>query len=380
MFGRWSWVLAGLATLVLVSQAYSNQARVLESTDSEIFVEFATDDFSIESVVHGGEPFSRIVAPGYAWTTDPGLPRLPMDGVLVGVPFGAAVSLDVVSVDTEGLGPVLVEPAPLERVGSDGDFPVAFQEYVPNDAFYAGTGAHPPTVAELGFDSRLRHQRVVQILFHPFQYSANTGELTLRRRIVVRLRISSARRQQGLRPVVAHEPEWEGVYGATVLNYEQASRWRMRPEPRRAHLRGGFRQDHEAYRLIVGETGVYRLTFGELAAEGLAETHAVDDIAVYQRSFDDAREDPFVETPVPIVVVDADEDGDFDDSDYVFFYARSFEDQFVLEGHEDRYTVDNAYWFGWGEGVAARMDSRPGWHDASGLSAPPSFRDTLRFG
>jgi hypothetical protein len=193
MFRRWSWVIAGLATLVFVSHAYSNQARVLESTDSEIFIEFATDDFSIEDVEHGGEPFSRISAPGYAWTTDPGLPRLPMDGVLVGVPFGAAVGLDVVSVESDGLGWVRVEPAPLERVGSESEFPVAFQEYAPNEAFYAGTAVHPPTVAELGFDSRLRHQRVVQILFYPFQYSASTGEVTVRRRIVVRLRRAGPR-------------------------------------------------------------------------------------------------------------------------------------------------------------------------------------------
>ncbi len=379
MFRRSSWVLAGLAVLVFASQACSNQARVLEATDNEIFIEFATDDFSIESVVHGGESFSRVVAPGYAWTTEPGLPRLPMDGVLVGVPFGAAVSLDVVSADAEGLGPTLVEPAPLERVSSDSDFPIAFQEYIPNEAFYAGTTAHPPAVAELGFDSRLRHQRVVQVLFYPFRFSANTGELTLRRRIVVRLRVSTPRRVEGLRPVVAHEPEWEGVYGSTIVNYEQARKWRMRPEPRRSHLRGDLRRDDEAYKLVVGETGVYRLAFADLAAEGLTGTLAVDDVGVYQRSFDDSEENPFVETPVPIVVVDADEDGDFDGSDYLLFYAQSFEDQFVLEGYEDRYAVNNVYWFGWGDGVAARMISRPGWHSASGLSPPESFRDTLRF-
>lgn len=379
MFRRSIWVLAGLAVLALSSQAYSNQARVLEATDNEIFIEFATDDFSIEDVVHGGESFSRVTAPGYAWTTEPGLPRLPMDGVLVGVPFGAAVSLDVVSADVEGLGPALVEPAPFERVSSDTDFPVAYQEFDPNDEFYSGTGAHPQNVAELGFDSRLRHQRVVQILFYPFRFSANTGDLALRRRIVVRLRVSSPRRVEGLRPVVAHEPEWEGVYGTTIVNYEQAKKWRMRPEPRRAHLRGDLRRDDEAYRLVVGETGTYRLAFADLAAEGLSGALAVDDVAIYQRSFDDSQEDPFVETPVPIVVVDADEDGEFDGSDYLIFYAQSFEDQFVLEGYENRYAVDNVYWFGWGDGVAARMDSRPGWHSASGLSAPVSYRDTLRF-
>jgi hypothetical protein len=379
MFRRSIWALAGLTVLILSSQALAGQARVLEATDSEMFIEFATDDFSIEEVVHGGESFSRVTVPGYAWTTEPGLPRLPMDGVLVGVPFGAAVSLDVVRADVEGLGRVLVEPAPLERVSGDADFPVAYQEFTPDDEFYAGAGAHPQRVASLGFDSRLRHQRVVQVLFYPFQFSARTGELSVRRRIVVRLRISAPRRVEGLRPVRVDEPEWEGVYGTTIVNYEQAKKWRMRPEPLRAHLRADLRRDDESYKLIVGDTGMYRLAFSELASEGLAGTLPVDDVGVYQRSFDDSEEDPFVDTPIPIVVVDADEDGAFDGSDYLLFYAQSFEDQFVLEGYEDRYTVDNVYWFGWGDGIAARMDSRTGWHGASGLAPPVSFRDTLRF-
>jgi hypothetical protein len=379
MFRRPVWVLAGLAVLVLVSRAHPNQARVIESSDNEIFIEFATDDFSIEEVVHGGESFSRIIVPGYAWTTEPGLPRLPMDGVFVGIPFGANVSLDVVSADPEGLGPVLVEPAPFERVTADREFPVAYQEFIPNDEFYSGTGAHPGSIAELGFEWRIRHQRVVQVLFHPFAFSANTGELTLRRRIVVRLRVSAPRRVEGMRPVAAIEPEWEGVYRTAVVNYEQAKKWRRRPEPRRAHLRSDLRRDDEAYRLVVGETGMYRLPFADLAAEGLTGTLPIDDVAIYQRSFDDSQENPFVETPVPIVVVDADENGEFDGSDYLVFHALSFEDQFVLEGYEDRYSAENCYWFGWGDGLAARMDSRPGWHDASGLSPPVSYRDTLRF-
>jgi len=219
MFRRSIWALAALAVLALAPQARSNQARILEATDSEIFIEFATDDFSIEEVVHGGESFSRVTAPDYAWTTEPGLPRLPMDGVLVGVPFGAQVSLDVVSSDADGLGPVRVEPAPFERVTPDREFPVAYQEFIADDAFYAGGGAHPATVAELGFDSRLRHQRVVQILFHPFRFSAGAGELTLYRRIVVRLRISNAYREIMSKPKKGDETQ------EYILGKLKSARW-----------------------------------------------------------------------------------------------------------------------------------------------------------
>ena len=175
MLRQGSWVLAALAAIVFAGTALPNQARVLESDSSEILIELATDDYSIESVVHGGESLSRVAAPGYVWTTEPGLPRLPMKGVLVGVPFGVEVELDVLSVDAEPVGPVPVEPAPFERIAGDSEFPIAVQDFVREDRFYSGVGTHPPRVAKLGFDSRFRHQRIVQVLLYPFAFSARSG-------------------------------------------------------------------------------------------------------------------------------------------------------------------------------------------------------------
>ncbi|MBD3348668.1 MAG: hypothetical protein GF400_05685, partial [Candidatus Eisenbacteria bacterium] len=368
-----------LAALVLPLSAVANEARVIATDDRSVTIELATDDYAFERVVHGGEPFVRVVADGYGHTTEPGLPRLPIEGALLGVPFGAEVSLEVVSVESEDLGPRRVEPAPLESFVRDGDFATPTQDYEPDLDFYRGRRTYPAPIASLGFEDTLRHQRVVQVLFRPFQYSAATGGITLHTRIVVRVRFEDPDRAPGVVPVGAREPQWEAVFAGTVLNYEQAMKWRARPEPGLGHLRGDFRREEELYRIEVGETGVYRLDFPDLAAEGLSATLDVDTLAVFQRSFDGEAADPFVETPVPIVVVDADEDGVFDDQDYVLFHALSFLDQHVVEGYEDRYDTGNVYWFGWGEGLAARMDTRTAWQGATGLTPAASFRDSVRY-
>lgn len=372
-------VVAFLAVLTVGPHAFCNELRLVESSEDAITVELVTDAYALESVERAGELFTRVQAAGYGATREPGLPRLPVKGALLGVPFGADVSLDILSVESEPLGPRRVEPAPTERIVAEGEFSVPVEDYVPDAAFYAGRSTFPPTVAELGFDTTFRHQRVIQIVLHPFQYSAATGELTLHRRVVVRLRLSGADRTQGMRPVLTDEPHWEAVYSGTVLNYAQAREWRARPEPRRVSLRAGPRAEAEAYRIEIDETGMYRLDFASLSDAGLAPTLDVDDVAIYQRSFDDVQADPFVETPLPIVVVDADENGVFDGSDYVIFYAQSYSDQFVVDGFEDRYETGNVYWLGSGEGLAARMEERPGWLGAGGLSSPSTFRDTLHF-
>ncbi len=370
---------AAVVVLLLAGPAAANGPRIVEANDNEILIELATDDYSIERVVHGGESFSRIRVMGYGETVEPGLPRLPRKGVLLGVPFGAELSLDIVSLETDALGRHRVEPAPIERIEGDEEFPIATQEFRVDEGFYSSGANYPGAVASLGPQSTFRHQRVVQIHLNPFHYSPRTGDLTLHRRIVARLRIRDVGRPRGVTTAVRHERDWEAVYAGTILNYEQAKSWRARREPQRAHMRLDLRQDHEAYRLWVDETGMYRLDFSELAAEGLAGTLPVDEIGVYHRSYDAWEDDPFIETPTSIVVVDADEDGFFDGSDYLLFYALSFEDGVMVEGYEDRYTTNNVYWFGWGEEVATRMDTRPGWLDEPGLTAPASFRDTLRF-
>ncbi len=378
---------AVIALFVAAPALAADGPRVLETSDEEILIELATDDYSIEDVVHGGESYSRVRVPLYGSTGEPGLPRLPRKGVLLGVPFGAELSLEVVSVETEALGRYRVEPAPLEAIVSDGEFSIATEEYLPNEEFYSRGAPYPGVVAELGPQSTFRHQRVVQVFLNPFHYSPRTGELTLHTRIVARLRIRTADRSRdrsrGLEremiPPVRHEPAWEGIYSGTVLNYDQAKRWRARPEPLRAHMRVDLRDDEEAYRLWVSDTGLYRVSFAELAAEGLDGTRSIDEIGVYRRTYEPFELDPFVETPTAIVVVDENENDLFDGSDYLYFYALSFADGVMVGGYEDRYTTENVYWFGWGDGVAARMGTTPGWLDEPGLVPPESFRDTLRF-
>ncbi len=378
MRGRFILVAVALAMAALPPTAAANGARVVGTEDGAVTIELATDDYALERVVRGGEPFVRVTAGTYGGTSDEGLPSLPVEGALVGLPFGAVPSIEIVSVETENLGPQRIEPVPRSEFQGDPDFPVEVRHYEPSVEFYSGRGVYPQGAVSLGFDTVLRHQHVAQLIFHPFQYSASTGELTLNKRIVVRVTFDADARAAGMRPASVSEPQWDGVLAGTVVNYAQARDWQARREPRHAMARASFRQDHEAYRLEVPETGMYRLDFADLAAEGLPGTLDVDTLAVYQRSYSDTMADPFVETPLPIVVVDENGNDVFDGDDYVLFYGLSFHDQFVINGYENRYGANNVYWFGWGTGLAARMTSRTAWLDEPGLTPPASFRDTLR--
>jgi len=369
---------AALAILTVAPAAFPNEINVLESNENEIVLELVTGDYSVAPSPRA-EGYLRVEAEGYVPGADAGRPRLPLKGALVGVPFGSRVRLEVLSVEAEVAAEGRVEPAPEESFERFEDFTVPVERYRPDEDYYGRGGRYPEDVARLGFDSVLRHQRVVQVLLHPFRYDARSERLEVLTRIVVRLDLRSGHRSPRLVPEAAHEPEWEGIYAGTVVNYASAKDWRMRRRPEGIYHRGRTRQSGEDYRLRIRETGLHILGFAALSAEGLAADHPIDEVGVFKRSYDEDAADPFVETPLPVVVTDANANGVFDGSDWIVFHALSFEDEFALVGYEDRYGKDNVYWFGVGEEIAARAGTRVGWHDASGLTPPASFRDTLRF-
>ena len=366
-------------TLFLAMPLLANEARVIEHTDSEIVFELATDDVSVSEIVHGGDSFVRVEAPGYGFTTDVGAARLPRKSVLLAVPAGSTYDLEILTVDERPLGRHRVEPVPEERIVGDDDFLVPVQEFRPDPAFESRRGVWPEHAVELGQDARLRHHRVVRVVMNPVAWVPATGELTLRSRIVARLRLSGARSADGWIPAPAREEEWDAIYGATILNADEAAAWRTRPQPLESYARRRLRARDEAWKVRVGETGVYRVDFSDLSNEGFAATHSVEDIALFRRSFDIELAEPFIETPVAIEVHDADADGVFDGSDYLLFAAESFEDAFNESGYEDRWTTENVYWIAPDPALALRMESRAAWHGWDGLTPPVSFRDTLRF-
>ncbi|MCK4409917.1 MAG: hypothetical protein KAW67_07515, partial [Candidatus Eisenbacteria sp.] len=219
MLHRSAWVAVAVVALAAMPAASVNEARVLDSEDNEILVELATDDFSLEEIAVGGESFVRVRAPRYDHTGDAGLPLLPRKAVLIGIPFGARLDLEVISAETENLGSHRVEPSPAEEILGDGDFATPVQRFTIDEDYYSRGGTYPVSVAELGAQGTLRHQRVARVVLNPFQYSARTGALTLHRRILVRLSIVDAKRPSDLTEAVRLEPEWERTYSRTVLNH-----------------------------------------------------------------------------------------------------------------------------------------------------------------
>ena len=109
-------------------QAPSYQPTIKESDQHHILLEFSVPTYWIENLSGADKDYQQIHFPGNRWTDDPGKPQLPMVSVLVGIPRGAGLDLQIVQDDDIRLpGNYLLPPA-ASPVAGQGDL-VELEKY-----------------------------------------------------------------------------------------------------------------------------------------------------------------------------------------------------------------------------------------------------------
>src|SRR5262249_49142991 len=142
--------------------------------------------------------------------------------------------------------------------------------------------------------------------------------LIVSKRLVVRIDFQApaargldAMSAAGLEPGPADDRAFEPVYGGAVLNYDVARAWRARPRARAAAQSvGGTRPldigtGNPEWRVRVDTTGVWRVTFAQLAAQQFPSGIAVDQVVGFRRDTTANLEPvPWTMTEIPIDVID----------------------------------------------------------------------------
>ena len=185
-------------------------------------------------IIPGFQPQSSINLKGKAYTLfegvvaadgDEGKPLLPTQGILLGIPVTAQVSLEISGSSYEVVPSQLVAPAPRNRFDENMN---AHQEYVVDEAAYSRNIWYPSTSAGLAEVSQLRFQRVARILVHPYQFNPATHELRKLTALTLNVRFTYAgqpREAEAFRSVGA-DPHFEEIYKSLLVNYDDAKRWR----------------------------------------------------------------------------------------------------------------------------------------------------------
>ncbi len=325
--------------------ADANGVTLVSADATGIVLDVALDPYALEvSNAPDGQAYVQVNLAGFERSGSPGRPVLPSRSFLFAAPPGARLQITTtVLAEQNHTLPAPVYPAPTWVY--DDVFDGGVREVFTRDAAaYANPAAAPAELVALEDAGVMRGVRLLRLTLQPIQYRAASQTLRFVSGMRVEVQFVDAPAPQT--PSVP--PDMSGfvdLLRQTVINPDYVTAWRAAVPALSAAAPSsvGLPLDRTRYRIRLQESGIYQLTYTDLANAGVPLTSLVPvRLSVYQGDQELAIE----------VVGEA--DGRFDPDDVVRFYA---------ERVQSLYTEVNTLWLVVGDGPGRRMMTR---------SAPPA--------
>ena len=332
--------------------------QLLSSDASGATLRFTLPGHTVSSVTRPEGTFWRLAAPGLTGSVaEEGRPVLPAQSALLGMPPGTIASVRVLEETTTDLAELdgkELEPLGKNVFRPDGTDLSPTRTFYRDPAFYDGGRPWPAATAELGATGGWRHQHVVSIRIQPFRVDPASKRVRAVTAATIRVDFvptggtrtngtgsapslgGPGSSLEGARAPIAAPDRWEGLYQRALLNYDAARAFRtVTPAAVRRGRASGFSTESTSGALYdpatewsvrVDTTGVWRVSYAQLAARGFPAGVPVGQLALTRRSYVGGQVPPFVRNPVPIRVVEdpGGTAGTFDAQDVVIFYAQNF--------------------------------------------------------
>ena len=325
------------------TQALTQGVEIVSSDETGITLELLTDAFEAKEVHTGGQTFERLRVPDYihGFTQAVGRPELPVKGVLLDLPAARSATLTVKSTEGAAHSGYRVYPVPEKVINAGGEFSHVAEAPVIDEAAYSTDAFYPNGAARLGHTYCFRGQNKVQVMFYPLVFNPAAGQLVHYSRIIVRIDYDNVSEQRSVEEGSARSasrtvsawrpPSGGGSASAPFSGRRAAALWNPSPEG-------------TAYKILVAQEGIYRLTRSYLVANGLS-AGAVDAIDLSQVRMYNLGEE------LAVYVYDQNTDNALDSTDYIEFYGQA------LGGQYKKYAEENVYWLATagGAGTPKRM-------------------------
>ena len=376
---RYFFVLLFCAVAALAADR--NGLRLISSSPEQLVVEYTPGGWRVDTVAVADEIYQRYHFAGSESFGEAGAPQQLAKTFVVGLPLQGVAALQILEAPhTQHAGqrllPVgtIVEPEGSRQISHAAD-----------EELYKKCEFSPP--AFLSEPEMFRGQKVSRLVFLPLQFDAVRSQIHQYQRIVVSIRFGGATNDAAAPSLLRTEEE---VFRQLLLNYDQARSWRQKPQSRLTRSAAPVFAGENWYKIVIkgngsgGMDGIYRLTPATLSRAGVP-TSTLDPrtIRIYHNGGRELPENLSAARPAALIEnaihIAGEEDGRFDDADYILFYGRSLEGfahngaDGKLRHHINRYGYENIYWLTFGESPGKRMTQRnvtPG-----GGIPESSFRD-----
>jgi len=186
--------------------------RILSEKDSEIVVEFELPDYKIEELKIDKDSYSVITSTTQAYTTQVGMPYLPIFGTGIAVSNRGKVDYEVIESEYSEISLKSIFPSQKEGF--------VYEDINLENIDY--TGFFPEGELTSADNFILRDIRVKPLQIRPFSYNKETKTLRVYNKIT--FKVSTNPNQTGINELLTQKeisPAFHQLYQATILNYDR---------------------------------------------------------------------------------------------------------------------------------------------------------------
>ena len=270
--------------------------------------------------------------PGCRFTTEPGMPRLPVQTTLIAVPADVDFQLRIVEKrfkTQKNVEKMAYTPMPQGTTRSE------------KDRFF------PNNIAEIRKAGLMRENRILPIRLNPVQYNPVRREVRIYDRIVVEVRfIETGTPAPSATPssLRAESAIYKTLFNNLLVNPQNAEQWRLPIAIAQVPSAPSVPSMSPRYKISITESGMYSITGSDLAAAG------ADVTTIKARTLKLTNRG----RQVPIFVR-GESDNRFDLTDEIVFYG---EHQRGETSYINPFTDENIYWLSWNAGPGSRMSKK----------------------
>ncbi len=327
--------------------------KVVQSDASSITFEYRSPSIDSSLINIDGNNFYRIsIRDGYNFGAIPGNPEIQSVAIKIGTPEISGNTISLLSTEQKSFNGIL-QPVPEYNRGN-ATFVSNYSETV-----YEKYTDQP--LLQLKNAGIIRSLNVVDAVITPVQYNHRDKQITVYTKIVFRVNFASA--ASNIRTIE------DNTLRTLIVNYNVAKQWIKKSSRfEKVQTVSSVLSSGKWYKIPVTEEGIYKITRSHLAQYGIdAATVDPRKIRIFGNG---GKPVPEPQSAVRIsdleelaILVSGEEDGVFNEDDFVLFYGRGvnfFEyDETALKvtRSSNPYAKENSYWITSGSVDGKRMSS-----------------------
>jgi len=304
--------------------------KIIESTSDHITIEFNfNNSYSVYDTLVDGRKYN-VIKGDENYYRNPGDPWLPLVNLSIGIPHDSNPTIQILQNDRVSYSNKFIMPYP----ETDPLFEEPDVEKI-NKEIYSKSQFFPVEIVQLNSSYDFRYAKILPIAVSPYQFNPVTRELVFNKKFVVKINFNV--RSETVR-ITLSDAMTDGYLESAIINVEIAKNWISKPTPKLDSPLSSndywYDPNKNYFKIYLKEKGVYRVNYTELISAGvpLGNNTSIEKLELFNNG-----------NPVPIDLVDTNNDQLFNSNDYLQFVG--YPAPASPYANMNLYNLSNVYWF-----------------------------------